>query len=90
MPNAHSAVIAARKFVSKLYQFKLHIRKYNSYLNDIVLTMANYSLNFMGIVEVMIMNIHSLKIRDWSEFSEFIQLMIQWARIHGGKSLYMC
>ena len=44
--------------------------------------MANYWLSFMEVVEILMMNIHSLKIQDWSEFKASLQLMIPWMQIY--------
>ena len=44
--------------------------------------MANYWFSFMEMVEILMMNIHSLKIQDWSMFKDLLHLMIPWMQIY--------
>ena len=53
--------------------------------------MAEYWLSFMYMVGILIMNIHSIKLRNWELFKDFLRLMIPWLqiydKIHYGKWL---
>ena len=53
--------------------------------------MANYWFSFMEMLEILMMNIHSLKIQDWNMFKDSLCLMIPWMQIYVnnnyGKSL---
>ena len=53
--------------------------------------MANYWLSFMNMVEILVMNIHSIKLKNWKQFKESLRLMIPWLqiydKIHYGKWL---
>ena len=53
--------------------------------------MAEYWLSFMYMVEILIMNIHSIKLRNWEHFKDSLRLMIPWLqiydKIHCGKWL---
>ena len=44
--------------------------------------MAEYWLCFMEIVEILVMNIHSLKTKNWIQFKQSIRLMIPWLQIY--------
>ena len=44
--------------------------------------MANYWLSFMDMVEILIMNIQSLKLMDWDKFKDSLRLMIPWMQIY--------
>ena len=44
--------------------------------------MANYWFSFMEMVEILMMNIHLLKIQDWS----IIKLMIPWMQIYNNNN----
>lgn len=43
---------------------------------------AYYWPSFMKIVEILIMNIHSLCTHDWDMFKSFICLMLPWLNIY--------
>ena len=53
--------------------------------------MAEYWLSFMYMVEILIMNIHSIKLRNWEHFKDSLRLMIPSLqicnKIHYGKWL---
>ena len=53
--------------------------------------MANYWFSFMEMLEILMMNIHSLKIQHWNMFKDSLCLMIPWMQIYVnnnyGKSL---
>ena len=40
--------------------------------------MASYWFNFMEMVEILMMNIHLLKIQDWGIIKDSLRLMIPW------------
>ena len=44
--------------------------------------MANYWLSFMEMVEILMMNIHSLKTQNWEMFKDSIKLMIPWMQVY--------
>ena len=44
--------------------------------------MAEYWLSFMYMVEILIMNIHSIKLRNWEHFKDSLRLMIPWLQIY--------
>ena len=44
--------------------------------------MADYWLSFMVMVEILIMNIHSIKVKDWKLFTNSLRLMIPWLQIY--------
>ena len=44
--------------------------------------MAEYWLSFMYMVEILIMNIHSIKLRNWEHFKDSLKLMIPWLQIY--------
>ena len=44
--------------------------------------MAEYWLSFMEMVEILVMNIHSLKTKNWIQFKQSIRLMIPWLQIY--------
>ena len=37
---------------------------------------AEYWLSFMYMVEILIMNIHSIKLKNWEDFKDSLRLMI--------------
>ena len=45
----------------------------------------------MYIVEILIVNIHSIKLKNWEQFKDSLRLMISWFqiydKIHYGKRL---
>ena len=45
--------------------------------------MTEYWLSFMYMVEILIMNIHSIKLRNWEHFKNSLRLMIPWLQIYG-------
>ena len=51
--------------------------------------MAEYWLSFMYMVEILIMNIHSVKLMNWEHFKDSLRLVIPWLqifdKIHYGK-----
>ena len=53
--------------------------------------MTEYWLSFMYMVEILIMNMHSIKLRNWEHFKDSLRLMIPWLqiydKIHYGKWL---
>ena len=53
--------------------------------------MSDYWLSFMYMVEILIMNIHSIKLKNWEQFKDSLRLMISWLqiydKIHYGKML---
>ena len=53
--------------------------------------MSEYWLSFMYVVEILIINIHSIKLKNWEQFKNFLRLMIPWLpiydKIHYGKWL---
>ena len=51
------------------------IENYNS-------EMATYWLSFMNMVEVLMMNIHSLKVQDWEMLKASLRMMIAWMQIY--------
>ena len=44
--------------------------------------MAEYWLSFMEMVEILVMNIHSLNTKNWIQFNQSIRLMIPWLQIY--------
>ena len=44
--------------------------------------MAEYWLSFMYMAEILIMNIHSIKLRNWEHFKDSLRLMIPWLQIY--------
>ena len=44
--------------------------------------MAEYWLTFMEMVEILVMNIHSPKTKNWIQFKQSIRLMIPWLQIY--------
>lgn len=48
--------------------------------------MANYRFSFIEMVEILMMNIHLLKIQDWSMFKDLLYLMILWMQIYDNKN----
>ena len=44
--------------------------------------MTEYWLSFMTMVETLIMNIHAVKVKDWSLFKDSLRLMIPWLQIY--------
>ena len=61
-----------RKFMEQVYAV---VEAYNS-------PMANYLLSFMEMVEILVMNIYSLKTQNWNQFKESLRLMIPWMQIY--------
>ena len=53
--------------------------------------MAEYWLSFMYMVEILIMNIHSIMLRNWEHFKDSLRPMTPWLqiydKIHYGKWL---
>ena len=45
--------------------------------------MAEYWFSFMYMVEILMMNIHLIKLRNWEHFKDFLRLMIPWLQIYG-------
>ena len=48
--------------------------------------MVTYWLSFMNTVEVLMMNIHSLKLQDCEMFKASLQMMILWMQIYGNNN----
>ena len=50
--------------------------------------MENYWFSFMEMAEIFMMNIHSLKIQDWSIsiFKNSLRLMIPWMQIYNSNN----
>ena len=44
--------------------------------------MAEYWFSFMYMVEILMMNIHLIKLRNWEHFKDFLRLMIPWLQIY--------
>ena len=44
--------------------------------------MAKYWLSFMEMVEILVMNIHSLKIKNWSQFKDSLRLVLPWLHLY--------
>ena len=44
--------------------------------------MAEYWVSFMCMVEILIMNIHSIKLRNWERFKDSLRFMILWLQIY--------
>ena len=44
--------------------------------------MAEYWLSFMYVVEILIINIHSIKLRNWEYFKDSLRLIIPWLKIY--------
>ena len=44
-------------------------------------SMANYWFSFTKMVEILMMNIHSLKIQDWGMLKDSLRLMIPWMQL---------
>ena len=44
--------------------------------------MAEYWLSFMYMVKILIINIHSIKLRNWEHFKDSLRLMIPWLQIY--------
>ena len=71
--------VATIKYSSELQTF-MH-DAYNiivEYKSD----MANYWLSFMEMVEILMMNIHSLKVQDWELFKNSLRMMIPWMQTY--------
>ena len=53
--------------------------------------MAENSLSFMEMVEILVMNIHFLKTKNWIQFKQSVRFMISWLhiydKVHYGKWL---
>ena len=45
--------------------------------------LTEYWLSFMYMAEILIMNIHSIKFRNWEHFKDSLRLMISWLQIYG-------
>ena len=43
---------------------------------------AEYWLGFIYMVEILIMNIHSIKLKNWEHFKDALRLMIPWLQIY--------
>ena len=44
--------------------------------------MAKYILSIMKIIEILFMNLDSLRTKDWGNFLTSIRLMISWMIVH--------
>ena len=44
--------------------------------------MADYWLSYMEMVEILTMNIYSLKTRNWNMYKDSLRLMIPWMQIY--------
>ena len=44
--------------------------------------MTSYWLSFMEMVEILVMNIHAIKIQDWDMFLASIRLMVPWIQVY--------
>ena len=71
--------VATIKYSSNFETF-MH-EAYNIIL-DYKSDMANYWLSFMEMVEILMMNIHSVKIQDWKMFKNSLRMMIPWMQIY--------
>eukprot|EP00112_Aurelia_sp_Birch-Aquarium-sp1_P018096 Seg4270.2 transcript_id=Seg4270.2/GoldUCD/mRNA.D3Y31 product="hypothetical protein" protein_id=Seg4270.2/GoldUCD/D3Y31 len=75
LQEAARQIMESNEFSNFMTNAYKTIEEYNS-------PMANYWLTFMEMVEILMMNIHSLKIQDWSEFKASIRLMIPWMQVY--------
>ena len=44
--------------------------------------MAKYWLSFTEMVESLVMNIHSLKIKNWPQFKDSLRLILPWLHLY--------
>ena len=44
--------------------------------------MAKFWLGFLEMVEILIMNIHALRMQDWDAFKASLRMMVPWLRIY--------
>ena len=44
--------------------------------------MADYWLSYMEMVEILMMNIRAIKVKDWDQYLASLRLMIPWMQIY--------
>ncbi|MCH2406096.1 MAG: hypothetical protein MK200_07885 [Nitrosopumilus sp.] len=63
-------------------QFDMFIKEAYEIVRNYGSPMADYWLSYMEMVEILIMNIHSLKTQNWNMFKDSLRLMIPWMKIY--------
>ena len=71
--NIYASIIQDTNFDIFLEEWHANIEK---------TPVLEYWLSFMYMVEISIMNIHSIKLTNWEQFQDSLRLMIPWLQIY--------
>ena len=80
--HSKDALIYAAEHLRQSDTFQTYMSEVYNIIESSNSPMAQYWLSFMSMVEILMMNIHSVRTGNWKLFLDSIRLMIPWMKIY--------